>query len=134
MSVERTIRKGLLEDNVAGIFLVGKNASDTCGCPFATALSGYTFIIKGFCDSIRAFTRKNISEDTFYYEQLRDCICNVMDKMAEDAKSGKGKGLASVSNDGYSENYAVQTEEQLRNELQSSIRAWLSGTGLAGAY
>ena len=29
MSVERTIRKGLLEDNVAGIFLVGKNASDT---------------------------------------------------------------------------------------------------------
>ena len=77
---------------------------------------------------------QTISEDAFYYEQLRDCICNVMDKMAEDVVSGKGKGVASVSNDGYSESYAVQTEEQLRNELQSSIRAWLSGNGLAGAY
>lgn len=75
-----------------------------------------------------------ITEDTFGFTQLQDCICNVMDKMAADAKSGKGKGVSSVSNDGYSESYVVQTEEQLRNELQSSIRAWLSGTGLVGAY
>lgn len=75
-----------------------------------------------------------ITEDTFGFEQLKDCICNVMDKMAADARSGKGKGISSVSNDGYSESYVVQTEEQLRNELESSIRAWLSGTGLAGAY
>lgn len=75
-----------------------------------------------------------ISEDAFYYGQLQDCICNVIDKMAEARDSGKGKGVASVSNDGYSESYTVQTEEQLRSELQSSIRAWLSGTGLAGAY
>ena len=54
--------------------------------------------------------------------------------MAVDAKSGKGKGVSSVSNDGYSESYVVQTEEQLRNELQCSIRGWLSGTGLVGAY
>lgn len=76
----------------------------------------------------------NITEDTFGYEQLQDCICNVIDKMAVDSKSGKGKGVSSVSNDGYSESYVVQTEEQLRSELQSSIRAWLSGTGLVGAY
>ena len=57
----------------------------------------------------------------------------VIDKMAADAKSGKGKGISSASNDGYSESYVVQTEEQLRSELQSSIRAWLSGTGLVGA-
>lgn len=76
----------------------------------------------------------NITEDSYGYEQLQDCICNVMDKMAVDAKSGKGKGVSSVSNDGYSESYVVQTEEQLRSELQSSIRAWLSGTGLVGAY
>lgn len=75
-----------------------------------------------------------ITGDTFGFEQLKDCICNVMDKMAVDARSGKGKGISSVSNDGYSESYVVQTEEQLRNELESSIRAWLSGTGLAGAY
>lgn len=76
----------------------------------------------------------NITEETFGYEQLQDCICNVIDKMAADAKSGKGKGLSSASNDGYSESYVVQTEEQLRSELQNSIRAWLSGTGLVGAY
>ena len=75
-----------------------------------------------------------INEHTFGYEQLQDCICNVIDKMAEDFKSGKGKGFSSVSNDGYSESYVVQTEEQLRGELQSSIRSWLSGTGLVGAY
>lgn len=76
----------------------------------------------------------NITTETFGYEQLKDCICNVMDKMSTDAQSGKGKGISSVSNDGYSESYVVQTEEQLRSELQSSIRSWLSGTGLVGAY
>ncbi len=76
----------------------------------------------------------NINQDTFGYQQLQECICNVMDKVAEDAKSAKGQGVSSVSNDGYSESYVIQTAEQLRGELQSSIRAWLSGTGLVGAY
>lgn len=75
-----------------------------------------------------------ITEETYGYSQLQECICNVIDKMATDAKSGKGKGISSASNDGYSESYVVQTEEQLRSELQSSIKAWLSGTGLVGAY
>ena len=75
-----------------------------------------------------------ITDKTFGYNDLKDCICKVIDKMADDKKSGKGKGVASVSNDGYSESYVVQTEEQLRSELQSSIRVWLSGTGLVGAY
>ena len=75
-----------------------------------------------------------ITPVTFGYEQLQDCICNVMHKMKADKKSGKGKGISSASNDGYSESYVVQTEDQLREELQNSIRAWLSGTGLVGAY
>ena len=75
-----------------------------------------------------------ITESTFGYGQLQDCICNVMDKMADDTKSGKGKGISSANNDGYSESYVIQTEEQLRSELRSAIRAWLSGTGLVGAY
>lgn len=80
------------------------------------------------------FRWANINQNTFGYEQLQDCICNVMDKVAEDAKSAKGQGVSSVSNDGYSESYVIQTSEQLRGELQTSIRAWLSGTGLVGAY
>ena len=89
---------------------------------------------KEVCAVIGPIRWATITADTFGFEQLQDCICKVIDKMAEDKKSGKGKGVSAVSNDGYSENYAVQTEEQLRNELRNSIRAWLSGTGLAGAY
>lgn len=89
---------------------------------------------KEVCMVIGSIRWANITEQTFGYVQLQDCICNVIDKMAIDKKSGKGKGVSSVSNDGYSESYVVQTEEQLRSELQSSIRAWLSGTGLVGAY
>lgn len=89
---------------------------------------------KEVCAVIGPIRWGNITEDIFGYQQLQDCICKVMNKMAVDDKSGKGKGISSVSNDGYSESYVVQTEEQLRSELQSSIRAWLSGTGLVGAY
>ncbi len=76
----------------------------------------------------------NITADTFGYEQLKECICHVIHKMAEDEEAGKGKGLSSVSNDGYSENYAIRTQQELKEELKSSIRRWLSGTGLVGAY
>ena len=89
---------------------------------------------KEVCAVIGPIRWATITENTFGYIQLKDCICNVIDKMAADKKSGKGKGVSSVSNDGYSESYVVQTEEQLRSELQSSIMAWLSGTGLVGAY
>lgn len=89
---------------------------------------------KEVCNMIGPIRWANITTETFGFKQLQDCICNVIDKMAADAESGKGKGISSVSNDGYSESYVVQTEEQLRSELQSSIRAWLSGTGLVGAY
>ncbi|MBE5867984.1 MAG: hypothetical protein E7293_03375 [Lachnospiraceae bacterium] len=89
---------------------------------------------KEVCAVIGPIRWAAITENTFGYAQLQDCICKVMNKMAEDSKSGKGKGLSSVSNDGYSESYVIQTEEQMRSELQRSIRAWLSGTGLVGAY
>lgn len=89
---------------------------------------------KEVCMVIGPIRWMDITEETFGFEQLKDCICKTIDKMADDAESGKGKGISSVSNDGYSESYVVQTEEQLRSELHSSIRAWLSGTGLVGAY
>lgn len=75
-----------------------------------------------------------ITEDTFGFTRLKDCICNVIDRMAETKKSGCGKGVSSVSNDGYTESYTIQTEAQLKSEMQSAIRAQLSGTGLVRAY
>lgn len=75
-----------------------------------------------------------ITTETYGYDVLQDCICNVIDKMIDDEESGRGKGLTSVSNDGYSESYAITDMADLRNDMSSSIKAWLSGTGLVGAY
>ena len=75
-----------------------------------------------------------ITERTFGYEQLKDCICNVINFLYEADKSAQGKGITSVSNDGYSENYAIQTMIEAKRELQGLIKSWLSGTGLVGAY
>ena len=89
---------------------------------------------KEVCAVIGPIRWANITKDTFGYQQLQDCICNVVNKLVENKKSGAGKGIASVSNGGYSESYVIQTESQMRTELHSLIRAWLSGTGLVGAY
>ena len=77
-----------------------------------------------------------INTDTFGYDVLKDCICNVIDKKTQDARTGKGMGVASVSNDGYTESYAAdaQTQEALTEEMRGCIRQWLSGTGMVGAY
>lgn len=75
-----------------------------------------------------------ITEKTFGYEKLQKCICRVIDQLKDNDSSGKGRGVTSVSNDGYSESYAVQTLDQVQNELYDMIVTCLSGTGLVGAY
>ena len=85
---------------------------------------------------IGAIRFDQITEETFGYDVLKDCICNVIDKQTQDARSPKGKGVTSVSNDGYTESYAteVQTQEAQTEEMRGCIRQWLSGTGMVGAY
>lgn len=83
---------------------------------------------------VGAVNYAEITADTFGYNILLDCICNVMDGIVDSKASAVGKGISSVSNDGYSESYTVQTEGQARDELHSSIRSMLSGTGIVGAY
>lgn len=71
----------------------------------------------------------------FFYEPLLDCICRVIEYQATVGKS-IGKGVSSVSNDGYSETYApdlVKTSDA-GDDLRLTIRLWLSGTGLVRAY
>ena len=86
------------------------------------------------CAVIGPIRWASITENTFGYQQLKDCICKVINKSVENEGSGVGKGVASVSNAGYSENYVIQTETQAKEELQCLIKLWLSGTGLVGAY
>lgn len=76
-----------------------------------------------------------ITADTFGYDVLQDCICNVIDMMKDQEKLSKRVGVTSVSNDGYSESYGSEvTSETLNESLKGSIKKWLSGTGLVGAY
>lgn len=84
---------------------------------------------------IGAIRWANITEDTFGYDVLQDCICKVMDAMKDNEKLSKHMGVTSVSNDGYSESYGSEvTSNSLNDSLKTSIKSWLSGTGLVGAY
>ena len=69
----------------------------------------------------------------FYYDQLLDTICKVMNYQ-HTAGARSGSGVASVSNDGYSESYVLPTQSAATEELCKNIRNWLSGTGLVRAY
>ena len=69
----------------------------------------------------------------FYADQLMDTICKVVNYQSTAGKK-TGAGVASVSNDGYSESYALAKQSDAQEELQKNIRAWLSGTGLVRAY
>lgn len=74
-------------------------------------------------------------EGEFYADQLKECIAKVID-YNEEIQPKIGRGVASVSNDGYSESYnaELQTASQAAAEKNKMIRAGLSGTGLVGAY
>lgn len=65
-------------------------------------------------------------------EQVRACVANVINAMAEQEETGAGTGITTVSNDGYSESYANATKDQADRELTAVCRKWLSGTGLMG--
>ena len=65
--------------------------------------------------------------------QIRDTFCQLLNAMAVQEVSGMGTGIASVSNDGYSESYKITTATEKEEQLTSLIRSGLSGTGLAGA-
>ena len=65
--------------------------------------------------------------------QIQDTFCQLVNMMSVQESSGMGTGIASVSNDGYSESYKVTTAQEKEVQLTSVIRSGLSGTGLAGA-
>lgn len=75
-----------------------------------------------------------ITPATYGYDQLQECLCRIIDAKIDMQGSAAGKGIASVSNDGYSETYTNTTAIAVTEDLQKNIVAWLSGTGLVGAY
>ena len=67
------------------------------------------------------------------HSQIQDTFCRLIDLMSVQESSGMGTGIASVSNDGYSESYKITTAQEKEAQILSIARGGLSGTGLAGA-
>lgn len=65
--------------------------------------------------------------------QIQDTFCQLLNTISVQDASGMGTGIASVSNDGYSESYKITTAQEKEAQITSIIRSGLSGTGLAGA-
>lgn len=67
------------------------------------------------------------------HTQIQNTVCELMNTIQVQETAGMGTGIASVSNDGYSESYKITTAAERDAQLVAIIRGGLSGTGLAGA-
>ena len=66
-------------------------------------------------------------------ERVSDCVCELIDILAGLEQGGAGKGITSVSNDGYSETYTASDPSDVVKILRTAAYESLSGTGLMGA-
>lgn len=66
-------------------------------------------------------------------DAVKMTMCELMNNMAVQEASEMGTGIASVSNDGYSESYRITTSAEKEAQLLCIVRSGLAGTGLAGA-
>lgn len=67
------------------------------------------------------------------HRQIQNTVCELMNALYIQETSGMGTGIASVSNDGYSEAYKITMAAEKDAQLLTIITGGLSGTGLAGA-
>lgn len=67
------------------------------------------------------------------YTQIQNTVCEIINLVSVQDAAGMGSGIASTSNDGYSETYKVTTQAEKDAEVIALIQQGLSGTGLAGA-
>lgn len=66
-------------------------------------------------------------------EAIRSTSCNLINNIQIQEATGMGTGIASVSNDGYSESYKITDAKDKENQIRTIIFDGLRGTGLAGA-
>lgn len=69
-----------------------------------------------------------ISED-----RKKDCVFQLCNFLYSNQTTLGGKGVTSVSNNGYSENYSLQSTAQVREAMEELIYDCI-GTRLAGAF
>lgn len=84
-------------------------------------------------DAMTARRIAGMDPDDWRYAPVGDALCALLNAMLAQRKTGRGEGVTSVSNDGYSESYRAVTPEDAEAELRAAARACLSGTGLMSA-
>lgn len=67
------------------------------------------------------------------HEQIGLTCCELVNALHMQESAGIGTGVASVSNDGYSESYKITTAAEMEAQLVTIALSGLSGTGLMGA-
>ena len=65
-----------------------------------------------------------------YYENIQNCVCELINKLYDQDNVTSGNGLSSVSNDGYSESYVTYTDENKKQEIQSICNKWVKKLGV----
>lgn len=86
--------------------------------------------VSKFVGSYRKTTATDFQK--LVYAQIQDTACELANLMYAQDMSGMGTGIASVSNDGYSESYAVTTAAEKEAQQRKTVLNGLRGTGLAG--
>lgn len=81
-------------------------------------------------DVLTANRWRGVLDKDFRAARVRRCLAALVCLCVEGKESAAGTGVASTSNDGYSESYALVTAEQLQENQRIEAAKWLSGTGL----
>lgn len=106
--------------------------SDLTEDKFAAMTNWAVSRVKRLC---RPYVLKAVLEnpDDYRNDRLKDAVCCVINAMHEHDKVGAGSGVTTVSNDGYSESYALSKQSDAEQELNRAAKEQLYGTGLMGA-
>ncbi len=76
---------------------------------------------------------RRLESGDYRLDQFRDAVCNLVNYLHTQEETGQGRGVTSISNDGYSESYAAASPDVAETNLRSVCACWLSGTGLMSA-
>ncbi len=80
------------------------------------------------------YTARRAQEATGYkLEAVKRAESALVNLLAAQDDTMQGKGVSSVSNEGYSESYKAVTPSDVDEARRDVCRAWLSGTGLMSA-
>lgn len=79
--------------------------------------------------------RRSLTATGYKLDAVKDCVCNLINELYIQDKTGNGLDgarVSSASNSGYSETYVTVSESEKQEQIKAVATQWLSGTGLMG--